>query len=49
MNSIVRHMLGLMSGLRGARLFRQQMSDAKILACGDPALLLQAAQAVVAA
>jgi len=49
MNSIVRHMLGLMSGLRGARLFRQQMSDAKILACGDPALLLQAAQAVVVA
>jgi len=49
MNSIVRHMLGLMSGLRGARLFRQQMSDAKVLACGDPALLLHAAQAVVAA
>jgi len=49
MNSIVRHMLGLMSGLRGARLFRQQMSDSKVLACGDPALLLHAAQAVVAA
>lgn len=46
MNSIVRHMLGLMSGLRGARLFRQQMSDAKALACGDSALLLQAAKAV---
>jgi len=49
MNSIVRHMLGLMSGLRGARLFRQQMSDAKVLACGDAALLLQAAKAVEAA
>ncbi len=46
MNSIVRHMLGLMSGLRGARLFRQQMSDSKVLACGDANLLLQAAQAV---
>lgn len=46
MNSIVRHMLGLMSGLRGARLFRQQMSDAKVLACGDASLLLQAAQAI---
>jgi tRNA-dihydrouridine synthase A len=46
MNSIVRHMLGLMSGLRGARLFRQQMSDAKVLACGDAGLLLKAAQAI---
>lgn len=46
MNSIVRHMLGLMSGLRGARLFRQQMSDSKVLACGDASLLLQAAQAI---
>lgn len=46
MNSIVRHMLGLMSGLRGARLFRQQMSDSKVLACGDANLLLQAAQAI---
>ena len=46
MNSIVRHMLGLMSGLRGARLFRQQMSDSKVLACGDANLLVQAAQAI---
>ena len=46
MNSIVRHMLGLMSGLRGARLFRQQMSDSKVLACSDANLLLQAAQAI---
>ncbi|MFN5234803.1 MAG: tRNA dihydrouridine(20/20a) synthase DusA [Burkholderiaceae bacterium] len=49
MNSIVRHMLGLMSGLRGARLFRQQMSDAKVLACGDANLLLQAALALPSA
>ena len=47
MNSIVRHMLGLMSGLRGARLFRQQMSDAKALAAGDANMLLQAAIAVI--
>ncbi len=46
LNSIVRHMLGLMSGLRGARLFRQEMSDSKALACGDPRLLLRAAQAL---
>lgn len=46
LNSIVRHMLGLMSGLRGARLFRQEMSDSKALACGDPQLLLRAAQAL---
>lgn len=46
MNSIVRHMLGIMMGLRGAREFRQKMSDAKALACGDPNLLLQAAQAL---
>ena len=47
MNSIVRHMLGLMTGLRGARLFRQQMSDAKALAAGDANMLLQAAIAVI--
>ncbi len=46
MNSIVRHMLGIMMGLRGAREFRQKMSDAKALACGDPQLLWQAAQAL---
>lgn len=46
MNSIVRHMLGLMMGLRGAREFRQKMSDAKVLACGDPLLLLHAAKAL---
>jgi tRNA-dihydrouridine synthase A len=46
MNSIVRHMLGIMMGLRGAREFRQKMSDAKALACGDPQLLWLAAQAL---
>ncbi len=46
MNSIVRHMLGIMMGLRGAREFRQKMSDAKALACGDPRLLWQAAMAL---
>lgn len=47
MNSIVRHMLGLMSGLRGARVFRQQMSDAKALARADAHALLRAATAVL--
>ncbi len=42
LNSICRHMLGLMAGLPGARRFRQTLSDAKQLALGDPALLLQA-------
>lgn len=42
LNSISRHMLGLMAGLPGARRFRQTLSDAKQLAEGDPALLLKA-------
>ena len=42
LNSITRHMLGLMAGLPGARAFRQQLSDAKALANGDGTLLLQA-------
>lgn len=42
LNSITRHMLGLMSGLPGARFFRQTLSDAKKLSVGDPALLLEA-------
>ncbi len=46
MNSIVRHMLGIMMGLRGAREFRQKMSDAKALACNDSSLLLDAARAL---
>ena len=43
LNSITRHMLGLMTGLPGARAFRQMMSDPKKLAAGDPRLLLEAA------
>jgi tRNA-dihydrouridine synthase A len=42
LNSIARHMLGLMTGMPGARLFRQTLSDSKKLAAGDPALLLEA-------
>ncbi len=42
LNSMTRHMLGLMTGLRGARAFRQTLSDAKKLSAGDPALLLEA-------
>jgi tRNA-dihydrouridine synthase A len=44
LNSITRHMLGLMAGLPGARAFRQIMSDSKRLASADPRLLLEAAQ-----
>jgi tRNA-dihydrouridine synthase A len=43
LNSITRHMLGLMQGLPGARLFRQTLSDSKKLAAGDARLLLEAA------
>jgi tRNA-dihydrouridine synthase A len=43
LNSITRHMLGLMAGLPGARAFRQLLSDPKKLAAGDPGLLLEAA------
>jgi tRNA-dihydrouridine synthase A len=43
LNSITRHMLGLMAGLPGARGFRQAMSDPRKLASGDPHLLLEAA------
>ncbi|WP_267877352.1 tRNA dihydrouridine(20/20a) synthase DusA [Massilia mucilaginosa] len=43
LNSITRHMLGLMAGLGGARSFRQVMSDPKRLAAADPHLLLAAA------
>ncbi|HWU97463.1 MAG TPA: tRNA dihydrouridine(20/20a) synthase DusA [Oxalicibacterium sp.] len=44
LNSITRHMLGLMAGLPNARGFRQTLSDSKKLALGDPDLLLQALQ-----
>jgi len=42
LNSITRHMLGLMAGMPGARAFRQTLSDSKKLAAGDPGLLLEA-------
>jgi tRNA-dihydrouridine synthase A len=42
LNSITRHMLGLMAGLPGARTFRQTLSDSKKLAKGDAGLLLEA-------
>jgi tRNA-dihydrouridine synthase A len=44
LNSITRHMLGLMTGLPGARHFRQVLSDSTQLAQAGPELLLQAAQ-----
>jgi len=43
LNSITRHMLGIMTGLPGARAFRQTLSDSKKLAAGDAQLLLEAA------
>ncbi len=43
LNSITRHMLGIMTGLPGARAFRQTLSDSKKLALGDAHLLLEAA------
>ena len=43
LNSITRHMLGIMAGLPGARQFRQVMSDPRKLASGDPHLLFEAA------
>jgi tRNA-dihydrouridine synthase A len=42
LNTITRHMLGLMQGLPGAKHFRQTLSDSKKLAAGNPALLLDA-------
>lgn len=42
LNSITRHMLGLMAGMPGARGFRQLLSDSKKLASNDPGLLLTA-------
>jgi tRNA-dihydrouridine synthase A len=42
LNSITRHMLGLMAGMPGARAFRQTLSDSKRLAADDATLLLDA-------
>ena len=47
LNSITRHMLGLMAGLPGARSFRQKLSDARQLATGDAELIRRAAQAML--
>lgn len=44
LNGITRHMLGLTTGLPGARKFRQVLSDPKKLATQDPQILLQAWQ-----
>jgi tRNA-dihydrouridine synthase A len=49
LNSITRHMLGLMAGLPGARSFRQRLSDAQQLASGDPEILRYAAMSVLKA
>ena len=46
LSSITRHMLGLTMGLPGARRFRQMLSDTKLLAKGDPNLLLDALASV---
>ena len=42
LNSITRHVLGLMAGMPGARSFRQRLSDSKKLALAQPELLLEA-------
>jgi len=42
LNSMTRHMLGLVTGLSGARAFRQMLSDSTKLASGNPELLLEA-------
>ena len=47
LNSITRHMLGIMAGLPGARSFRQVLSDPAKLATGNPHLLLDACARLV--
>ena len=46
LQGITRHMLGLMTGMPGARRFRQILSDASRLSANNPAILLEALQAV---
>lgn len=46
LNTVTRHMLGLMAGMPGARGFRQLLSDAEQLASNDPMLLLMALKKV---
>ena len=49
LNSITRHMLGLMAGIPGARAFRQTLSDSTRLAAAGPELLMEALGATQAA
>lgn len=42
LNTVIRHILGLMTGMVGARAFRQMLSDSKKLASGKPEILLEA-------
>jgi tRNA-dihydrouridine synthase A len=42
-HNITRHMLGLMTGMPGARAFRQTLSDSKLLARADSGILQEAA------
>jgi tRNA-dihydrouridine synthase A len=44
--SVARHMLGLYHGHRRARLWRRMLSDSTRLSQNDPALLLEAMEAV---
>jgi tRNA-dihydrouridine synthase A len=44
--NISRHMLGLYHGTRRARLWRRMLSDSARLSQNDPALLLEAMEAV---
>ncbi len=48
LNNITRHMLGLMTGMPGARAFRRQLSDSKQLALYGPAVLDHAIAAMQA-
>lgn len=48
LRSVARHMLGLYHGTRRARLWRRMLSDPALLARNDPALLLEAMEAVEA-
>ncbi|MFN5445233.1 MAG: tRNA dihydrouridine(20/20a) synthase DusA [bacterium] len=47
LNTMTRHMLGLVAGLPGARIFRQRLSDSKELASGKSDLLLRALDSVL--
>ena len=48
LRSVARHMLGLYHGTRRAKLWRRMLSDPSLLARNDPALLLEAVEAVEA-